>query len=182
MHWHGDDCIELVMERQGPNQQTAERPRQTLHFPVFEKMYQLAEGTFITAERVHGVKIHQALPADGTEVMLIQWIGVYERSSASSTEVLCFEWLGEGKAGRTDWDARYILERLLAQAAFIRKDEIEKSCGKAYKSEENPVGQPVLMRYDGASRETREDTPPLNGEYTTYVMKVGNRRLNSLMM
>lgn len=121
MHGHGDDDIETLVEGQGSDEQPAERPRQGFHFSVFKKMNELTEGTFITAERVRGVEIHQALPADGTEVVFVQRIGIHEGSSASLAEKFGRQRRWQSQAGGADWKPGNVPQRLLTKPAVVGK-------------------------------------------------------------
>jgi hypothetical protein len=99
--------------------------------------------------------------------VLIQREGVYKGSPAGSAEELGYKRLRLGEAGTANGNARYILQRLLANPALVWKDNVEKSLGKRLNAGSQGFLPPASWCYYGASRETREDTPPLNREYTT---------------
>ncbi len=69
---------------------------------IFEKVNQLLEGAFVTAERVNRVEVDRALSADHTEVRLIQRIGIDKGSPALAAEKLSTQRLRQLEAGRTD--------------------------------------------------------------------------------
>jgi hypothetical protein len=58
--------------------------------------------------------------------VLIQWIGIHEWRSAGSTEKLCLQGFGKRETGGTNGNSGDIVERLLAEAAVIRENSVEK--------------------------------------------------------
>ena len=52
----GRDAIEPLIARQRIRQQIAQRSRQRLHLPVFEKMNQLPKLAIVIAEAISGVE------------------------------------------------------------------------------------------------------------------------------
>jgi hypothetical protein len=130
-------------------------------------MNQIAEGAFITAERVGCIEIHLTLAADRTEVPLIQGKGFYKRCSAAAAGVGGVQTLRQLETGGTDRDARDSAKGQLTEPAFIRKNEIEKTSGQRLDTGQQRPPAPSERRHEMCSRETREGSPPLKHEYTT---------------
>ena len=64
---------------------------------------------------------------------------------------------------------------MTAEPALVRKHKVENVRRHSFYAGNESVRPAVLVKYDGARRETREDTPPLNREYTTYETEVESR-------
>jgi hypothetical protein len=130
MHGHGNDPIEISHRGSGGKHHAAERPGEAFHFGVFEEMNEIAEGAFITAERVGCIEVHLTLAADRTEVSLIQGKGFDKGRSAAATRVGGLQRLGQTETGGTDRDARNTAEGQLTEPAFIGEKKIEKTRGQ----------------------------------------------------
>jgi hypothetical protein len=60
----------------------------------------------------------------------------------------------------------------LTDLAFIAQDKVKYGSKKSLGTNEPRALPDFGYIYDGASRETREGTPPLNQQYTTYIDEV----------
>jgi len=131
VHGHGDHRIKVPVERKRPDQQAAQRLRETFYFAVFEEVNELPEGFLIAAVRVDRIEIRLTLAADRTLAVFIQRIGIDKRGPAGSAEIVGLERLRERKAGGTNRNPRDALKGLTAQAALIREKKIKERRRKA---------------------------------------------------
>lgn len=97
-------------------------------------MDQFAEWTFVTAERMNGVKIYRPLAAMNTEVVRIQRLMIGERSPAGAAEKLRLQGSWKAQASCADRNAREIFQRLLTQPAFVRENEVESLIRKGFEA------------------------------------------------
>jgi hypothetical protein len=129
-------------------------------------MYKIAEGAFVTAERVGGIEVHLTLAADRTEVPLVEGKGLSEGCSAAAAGIGGLQALRKIETGEADWNPREPAKRLLAKSTLIWENQVEESRGKLLGAGQNRPPAPRERRKEMCSRETREDSPPLNQEYT----------------
>lgn len=106
------------------------------------------------------------LAASCTEILLIQGITIGKRCSATSAEEFGLQRYGKAQTGWADRNTGKILQRLAAEPAFVGKNQVKKLRGNGFDAGEQCLWQAAIFKYDGASLETREDTPPLTEEYT----------------
>lgn len=89
-------------------------------------MDELLKRTFVAAERIGGIKVRQPLPADRTEVILIQRVVIREGGAAGATEEFGLQRFGQGEAGGAYGNTRKITERFLAKTAIVWKGKVKK--------------------------------------------------------
>src|SRR5690242_20027094 len=117
-------------------------------------MDQLAQGALERAEAVGRIEAMEARTAQAAPAVLVQREPVLERRPAAHTEVFGGQWFHACEAAAAHRDARPLLERLTANAAFIGKNKREETVRNPAQDggerDRGTCGQPA----------TREDPPP----------------------
>jgi HPt (histidine-containing phosphotransfer) domain-containing protein len=171
MHRHRNDEVKFDVERNRSEEEPAQRARQTLHFCVLEEVDQLSELAVIASEGVGGIETHQSIPAMRAKAFVVQCKCRQEGSPAAQAKEFGFERPGAAKTTGTDRYTGHIGERLLTKAAIIGEKTVEEVSVKPLDAEHKRGRLQYVLCCVGASRETREGTPPLNREYTTCCIR-----------
>src|SRR5262249_55241160 len=97
-----------------------------LYPPVLEKVDQLAQSAFVSAEAIRGVESAPARTAKCATPGSIEREGIPEGGPATGAEIPGHKRLRTRKACGADWDAGEAGERNTADAAFVGIDQGKK--------------------------------------------------------
>ena len=89
-------------------------------------MDQGAQLGFIRSERISAIEVGEPMAAQSAEAVVIERIGIEERSPAGGAEILSSERGGLGKTGGANRDAAYFDQRRRTDAAIVGENERKK--------------------------------------------------------
>jgi len=150
---HGDDGIEMLVNRYGALHISRERPRERFHAGVFVQMDETAERSFVQAKAGCMVEAPEAGAAGGANSFVVKWICVDERRIADGAEIVGIERGGGFQAVAADGNPGPFEKCALADAAIAGK-----------KQRENAMRNPAKEMGSSRSRyrATREGAPPVS--------------------
>lgn len=156
---HRDDEVVALVDRQSAAQERSQGPSQRVNFRKLEQVNQAAHDAFISAERIDGVEAGEAQTAQRAAARVIERRPIQERSAARDAEIIGDRRFGRAQAGIANRNSGNFVERLFADAAVIREDEVEESAESLLRGAYRAYGQ-IRKTQEFAERATREDPPP----------------------
>ncbi len=134
MQRHGHHDVENLIARKSYGEQASQRFRQRLNAAVLKKMNELAQRVFVESEGIGGVKSERSPAAQSAQPFFVQRRCSAEWRAALYAKIFSGERFGLRKASPADGHAGNFMERLLAEAAVVGKNQgkeiVEELSGK----------------------------------------------------
>lgn len=159
MQGHGNHRIESLIERDGAEEEGAERVAEGFDARVLEQMNQVLERSFVVAVGVGAIVAGEAGTATAADAMIVKGRFVQKGGAALGAEVIGSQRSGRGEAGFADRNPAGVPDGLAANLAILRKNKVKK-------------GREDSLSYCRKERSVRigygpfrEDTPPKPAVY-----------------